>query len=140
MNIEITISTKHAYTPSQISDLFVGFIEGNYMTAQWVYGGIFPEKIGEYPAEKRLVWYGHAEAFSIPDWSVRVEYDDPNSKNGEGNSEGRFTITPETFAAGLALMAEKQPELYKQIHEESADIIGYDVLLQMIVLKEVVYG
>jgi len=130
------------FSSQEISDIFVGAIEGNDMTRAWcngIYRRDLPER--ELP-DNGLVWYGQKEFFENPEWLVKVVYDDPNGE--EGNASAAKLIGEEEFQKGLQLMADTYPTSHFNdlVSDDggNADAITYDIVLQLVVLGEVIYG
>ena len=121
-----------------ICNAFAGAFEGgsNYwlQTAELVFATNKPD-----PARK-LVWWGHENLYEAP-FTFKVQYDDPDSENGEGNGEGEKTLSfPEDVQKGLELMAQKAPRHFADLISENDDAETHDVLMQYIVLGDIVYG
>lgn len=85
----------------------------------------------------KLVWYGHKEVFSQP-FKAKLRYDDP--KKEEGNGAAVREITNKDLERGLALMATKAPRHFTDMLTDQGDSTTGDVLLQMILLGDIVYG
>ena len=133
------ITTTHDFSSQDISDIFVGAIEGNDMTRQWC-NGIYrvdnPER--ELP-KKGFVWYGQKEFFENPEWLVKIVYDDPNGE--EVNASAAKLVGEEEFQKGLQLLSESKYDCHlRDLITENADAITYDVVLQFVVLGDVIYG
>lgn len=131
MDIEVTVKVS----TQRISDMFVGMIEGNFMTRSWVQGiGVSDEQDEKFPNW----WYATPEFFEQPDYKIEITYAD--GKKREGIFNRKMIITPKKVKAGLQLMAKKFPRHFSDMIEEKDDNITQDVLLQCIVLKDIVFG
>lgn len=84
-----------------------------------------------------LVWYGHEQVFSQP-FKAKLRFDDP--QKDEGNGEGEREITNADLERGLMLMATKAPRHFADLLSDEVDSTTGDVLLQMILLEDIVYG
>lgn len=135
------VTTTHAFTSQDIADMFVGMIEGNDMTRAWC-NGIYPCNPIDNLPEKNHVWYDQKQYFENPLWVVKVHYDDPNGE--EGNGEAAQLIDETAFRAGLQKMADtySTSHFHDLIEDDGcgADAITYDVLLQLIIFGDVIYG
>lgn len=135
------IVTEHNFSSQDIADMFVGMIECNDMTTQWC-RGIYPvNNADESLPDKKLVWYAQKEYFANPEWVVKVHFDKTGEE--EGNGLDAELVDEATFRQGLQTMAYDHPTHFNDLVSDdggNADAITYDVLLQLIVLGEVVYG
>jgi hypothetical protein len=135
------ITTTHDFSSQDISDIFVGAIEGNDMTRAWCNGIYRVDNPERGLPIKGLVWYGQKEFFENPEWLVKIVYDDPNGE--EGNASAALLVGEEEFRVGLQAMADRYESHFHDLIADggvSADAITYDVVLQFVVLGDVIYG
>lgn len=133
--------------PERLADMFIGAIEGNYMVRAWCAGLYWQNYDAEPPentTEPGIVWYADPKLYEREDFQIEVlEIEDESVWNGQRpNAPGlkRHTIKIKDVLDGLILMAEKYPEHFGDIVSESEDMNTADVMLQMIVLKKLVYA
>ncbi|BCB22245.1 hypothetical protein [Bosea sp. ANAM02] len=117
----------------KIHNALVSAFEGgaNY----WLHGDELVE--GYRKPDSNLVWYGHEAVFAQP-FKAKLRFEDP--KKEEGNDEGERVITNADIERGLVLMATKAPRHFADLLSDQGDQTTGDVLLQMIVLEDIVYG
>jgi hypothetical protein len=147
------IATKVEIPAERIADLFVNAIECNHMTRSWCGGIRFRHAVIEGQRiddddwegfEANTVWYNDARLWASSDFAVDVyEIEDEaeyfNLKKSEDNLK-RHRVTRAELDAGLKLMAEKHARHFGDFMAENDDAITADVFLQLVTLKDVVYG
>lgn len=126
-NFAVTIQV----TPRRVCDLLVSAFEGatTYWCHEVEYQGTFREKAG--------LWYDDP-AILNSELKIKVKYDAPDGKEGEG--KGRKTVTLADIRAGLQLMGTKDPLHLADIVAEKGDGNTADTFWQYVVLGDVVYG
>lgn len=128
----LTIQQKIEW--DKIQNAFVGVMEGEY--SPWA--GRCKQLEGDTPNPKeKVVWYGHDEI-----WNDRLviefRYDDPD--DDEGTFKGVKKIGAKDIQKGLQLMATGHTRHFNDLMQENDDAMTHDVLWQLIVLGEVIYG
>lgn len=143
-SMDITVITK--VTPKRLSDIMCGAIECNWMTRTWCEGvylaGALKDREEEFEIKSEhsdsvLPWYCNPALYERDDFEIDVvefDYDD------DEGPDKHHLVTKADLTAGLQLMAEKQTHHFSDIIEEKDDAITADCFLQMIALKEYVYG
>lgn len=134
-------------TSQRIADMFVGAIEGNSMVRAWVCGLYWQNYDTPWPVnttEPGVVSYADPNLYDREDFKIAVhEYDE--TKWNSDCSPGGVGVTVHTIERsdvldGLQLMADKYPGHWEDLVSGNDDMITADVMLQMIVLKKLVYG
>lgn len=125
--------------PKDIADLMVTAIEGNHMVRAWCASikptgrtVAFAEAL---EAQHKSRWY------AIPDFykggfELMVE-EISDESTGEIT---KHRINAGSFKAGMQRMAETHASHFGDFRAENYDIYTADIFLQLVVLKEVVYG
>ncbi|CAH1690124.1 conserved hypothetical protein [Hyphomicrobiales bacterium] len=128
-----TLSISIPVSMSKIHNTLISGFEGgaNY----WLREDDLVE--GFRKPDSKLVWYGHEEVFRQP-FKAKLRFDDP--KKDEGNGAAVREITNKDLQRGLELMATKAPQHFSDMVTDQGDSTTGDVLLQMIVLGDIVYG
>lgn len=142
--MEITVKIP----PRRIADLMVTAIECNNMTRAWC-GGLFlsgPYKEEDLITSEHVVWYDNPRLYE-GDFELEVieivdEGEDFHDDDGEfiESNIKRHKVTQADFAEGFRLMSEKHGHHAGDFMNENEDAITADVFLQLVTLKEVVYG
>lgn len=129
-------------TARQICDLLTSCVEGNDMTAAWCAGVYWKDKDAEPPASKKGdgPWYYDASLFEDNSFVVAVHEVMDESEPWEGDNINVHHITYKDVIGGFQLMAQKHGTHFGDWLAESDDAVTADVWLQLVVLKEVVYG
>jgi len=89
-------------------------------------------------------WYDDERIWGSSDFAIDVyeiidEGEDHDIDESEDNLK-RYRITRAELEAGLKLMAEDYAHHFGDFLDESGDAITADVFLQLVTLKDVVYG
>lgn len=134
-------------TLERLADMFVGAIEGNAMVRAWVCGIYWQNYDTPWPpneTEPGVVSYADPKLYERSDFKIAVHEYDETEWNGDCAPDGIgvtvHTITINDVLDGLTLMAAKYPGHWEDLVSENDDNITADVMLQMVVLKKVVYG
>lgn len=127
--VEMTVSRQ------RIQNAFTGAFEGG--SNHWLHSATQLDN-WKKPEGDRLVWWGHDEYWTRPDFCFAVHFDDPDKE--EGNGEGYKQIRLEDVQKGLALMAGKSKDHFTDLLLENDDATTHDVMVQYVVLGEIVYG
>jgi hypothetical protein len=122
----VTVNVPHGVPAQRIADLIIAALEGgsNYWCNRFRL--IEPQKrvLSEKP------WYASPELYVDPDMQIAVEDD-------EGYTH---VIGAEHIKNALGLMASKHPTHFADFLQEQEDANTADIFLQLVVLKDVVYG
>lgn len=118
-------------TSQQIADQFVTAIEGG--STYWCRSFKLqsPGDVAwDDPADKGP-WYANPRLYDDPDLKIEVIEDEEDGTHIIGQAE---------IAKGLAIMAEKYPQHFADMKDETGDAITGDVFLQCVALEDIVYG
>lgn len=125
--------------PKDISDLMVTAIEGNHMVRSWC-ASIKPTgrtvAFAEALEKKhKSRWYGIPEFFEGGFELMVEEISDEST-----GAITKHRINAGSFKAGFQRMAATHGSHFGDFLGENYDIYTADVFLQLVVLKEVIYG
>ena len=124
-----------------IANAFVGVCEGPY--SPWLHSFRVPmadDKSAALSAGisvRKGVWYAEG-IYWQEGGKVEIEYD--LATEPEGGNSGRMTFGMDEIKAGLARMAVSAPHHFTDLINENDDAITHDVMVQMIVFGEIIYG
>lgn len=140
----------------RIADLFVNAFENNHMTLAWCGGVRFRHAIfdGERVSEgfrgfvddegRPTPWYDDLRVWSSPAFAIDIyEIEDEGEHYDLDESEAnlkRHRVTRVELEGGLKLMAEKHARHFGDFMSENDDAVTADVFLQLVTLKDVIYG
>lgn len=117
----------------KVSDQFCAAFEGgsNY----WLTGASL-KSARPADVEPGQAWYGFASPFETMGLRVKLTWiEDETTGKTTSKEIGRMAILK-----GLRLMAEKSPDHFADVVNESGDACTGDVLLQYILFGEIVFG
>lgn len=130
------IQTTVDITSQRIADLMVGAVEGNYMTRAWC-AGIFLLSSSD---GLESPWYSDPALYDRPEFLIDIVEIVDESQPPEGDNLKHHYCGPAEFLAGLTLMAHEHPTYFGDIVSENDDAETADALVQLIALKDIVYG
>ena len=131
---------KIDFPTKRLTDLLVNCIEGNHMTRAWCDGIYLTKKEVEVPADaidpEYNLWYTHQPNFEKP-FVLEV-----HEIAGIRGQKVRHKITEKEIIEGFERLSKSSEYAhhFSAIMKCEEDNITADVWLQMVVLKDVVYG
>lgn len=129
MSNEIKVMVEHTFSEEFIEDILTTAVECNDMTASWCRQY---DATGSADLAKKLF---NGE-------SVMFMYDNPEYDEDESGSTEviQKALTMSMLREAFTLVGTKYPETLRNFAEENYDADDADVLLQLALLGEVVYG
>ena len=123
---------------ARIADLMVTAIEGG--VNHWCVGiYLKSEAPPRREEEKSTIWYARSSVWDS-EFLIEVHELIDESRDASPDNVKVHLIGPAEFKAGIAKLAKEYPRHFNDILIENEDADTADAFLQMITLKELVYG
>jgi hypothetical protein len=129
-----TINVTTNVPTEQVQNAIISAIEGEY--SPWLLHIQLDHSTT--PPEPNMVWYGQLALYD-ENLVFTLLVDDPEAESDEPPPL-RVKITSGTIKSALTLMATNYPRHFADLINENDDAITADVLLQLMVYKDVIYG